>query len=286
MTSGGSLPTFSPFPAWVELTEARHGRMLHLREDAYVGRSFQAYGEFSEGEVALFTHFVPPGAVVVDAGANIGAHTVPLAQMAGPEGLVLAFEPQRILHQILCANLALNSVPNTLANAMALGDREGTCTVPALDYGRPNNFGGIPMVEGGPGETVPMVTLDSYGLERLDFMKVDVEGAEVQVLSGARETLARCRPALYVENDRKEQSAALIRLLQELGYSLWWHLVPLFPGENHKGNPENVFGNATSFNMVGLHRTRKPLTGLRPVQGPEDAYPTQADGAIEPRRWR
>jgi hypothetical protein len=67
------------FPSFVEPTESRYGQMLYPVADQYVGSSFRGYGEFSEGGMDLFRRHVQPGSVVHDIGANIGAHTVPLA---------------------------------------------------------------------------------------------------------------------------------------------------------------------------------------------------------------
>jgi len=258
------------FPPFVELAEGRYGRMLYPRTDQYVGRSFREYGQFSQGEVQLFTHFVKPGDVVLDIGANIGAHTLPLAQLTGEGGVVVAFEPQPILHQILSANLIMNSVPNALTYAMALGSQPGTCIFPNLDYWVLNNFGGISMDMTTEGDTVPVGTLDAFNLDRVDFIKIDVEGHESEVLQGAAATLERCRPILYVENDRKDKSAKLIQDLFDLGYRLWWHKPPLFSPDNFRNNPENVFGNICSINMLAIHQSQRPVTGLDPVLTPED----------------
>jgi hypothetical protein len=83
------------------IRRCRHGTMMYLRQDIYVGRSFAEYGEYSEGEVDLFRQCLRPGDVALDIGANFGSHTIPLAQLVGPGGAVYAFEPQRILFQIL-----------------------------------------------------------------------------------------------------------------------------------------------------------------------------------------
>ena len=96
--------------------------MLYNFHDLYIGRSLDLYGEYSEGEIDLFGQIVQPGQVVVEVGANIGAHTVFLAHRSGPAARVLAFEPQRIVFQTLCANLALNSITNVDASA---GRRRG-----------------------------------------------------------------------------------------------------------------------------------------------------------------
>jgi FkbM family methyltransferase len=259
-----------PFPSFIEMTDSRYGRMLYPANDEFVGKSFKAYGEFSSGEVALFSHFIQRGAIVLDVGANIGAHTVPLAQLAGSDGLVLAFEPQPILHQMLCANLALNSIPNVRTFAMALGNSQGSCTIPVLDYAASKNFGGIEMNSGADGEVVPLGMLDDFGLDRVDFIKLDVEGFESKVLEGGAVTIDRCRPVIYLENDRKENSAELIQRLFDLGYRLWWHVTPLFNPNNFKGNPENIFPRLHSGNMLALHRDRPFETDLRPVTGTAD----------------
>jgi FkbM family methyltransferase len=264
--------TCQPFPSFIELTPSRYGRMFYPKHDQYVGRSFRDYGEFSEGEVEIFKHFVQRGAIVLDLGANIGAHTVPLAQLAGSGGVVVAFEPQPVLHQILCANLAVNSIPNVLTYAMALGNNQGTCTIPILDYTEPHNFGGVSMDMVTEGELVTLTTLDTYGLSRVDFIKMDVEGFESQVLEGAAATIDRCRPVMYVENDRKEKSAELIQRLFDMGYRLWWHTPPLFNPNNFKCNPENAFPGICSINMLAIHRDQPFETDLRPITTPRDSF--------------
>lgn len=261
-----------PFPPFVELTESRYGPMLYPPRDQYVGRSFKEYGQFSQGEFDLFTQFVGEGAIVLDVGANIGAHTVPLAQLVGSGGVVVAFEPQPVLHKILCANLVLNSVPNVLTYGIALGDSEGTCIFPALDYSQPYNFGGVSMDMVEEGETVPLGRLDGFQLDRVDFLKLDVEGHESEVLKGAAETIERCRPIMYIENDRADKSAELIQNLFDMGYRLWWHTPPLFSPGNFKGNAENVFPGIVSINMLAIHRDMRPVEGLRPVLTPADSW--------------
>jgi hypothetical protein len=109
------------------LKESRHGRVMYSTNDIYIGWSMDLYGEWCEGELdvvqqvcdtahclsAWFQYFlgqvVQPGDVAVDIGAHIGTFTLGLAEFVGPTGRVLAFEPQRILYQILSANAAFNS---------------------------------------------------------------------------------------------------------------------------------------------------------------------------------
>lgn len=255
----------------VRLKATRHGLMLYHAKDAYVGRSFDLYGEFSEGEVHLFRQLLQPGAVVLDIGANIGAHTLYFAGAVAPGGSVIAYEPQRVIYQMLCANLALNGITNVRALLAGAGRERGMAQVPVLDYTAANNFGGISLGMGGPSEPVEIVPVDALGIHRCDLLKIDVEGMEEEVLAGASQTIARFRPLLYVENDRSEKSAALIERLLSFDYQLFWHLPYLFNPHNFFGQTENVFKGIVSINVFGVPREAgRSATGFRPVAGPQD----------------
>ena len=77
----------------LRLKQCKHGAMMFHANDSYIGRSLDLYGEFSEGEIELFKQVVRPGMTVIDAGANVGAHTIYLSKAVGARGRVLAFEP-------------------------------------------------------------------------------------------------------------------------------------------------------------------------------------------------
>jgi hypothetical protein len=80
---------------------------------------------------------------------------------------------------------------------------------------------------------------------------------ELQVLRGAAKLIERARPLLYVENDKQEKSADLIRYIDSIGYNLYWHRPPLFNPTNFLGNPRNVFGNILSHNMLCVHKSNQ-----------------------------
>jgi FkbM family methyltransferase len=238
------------------IKRCKHGFMMFHTNDTYIGRSLDIYGEFSEGEMELFGQFIRPGMSVVDAGANIGVHTIYFAKAVGAGGQVLAFEPQRVLHQILCANLALNGLANVVAVNVALGREEGTSLVPRIDYAKGGNFGGVVLGKARNGEEVPVKTLDSWGLKSCDLIKIDVEGMEQAVLEGAKTVLEQHKPLLYVENDRVEKQKALIEWLLARDYRLFWHRPRLFNPNNHFAATENVFGNIISANMLCVPRSK------------------------------
>lgn len=250
----------------LRLMPCRHGSMLFPRGDMFIGRSLELYGEWSEGEVALFSDLLHPGDEVVEAGANIGTHTLALARLVGPKGRVWALEPQRLTFQLLCGNLALNEIEAVEAIHVAAGAAAGTTRIPHLGYGAHANFGGVAI--GGGEDSARVIAIDELPLARCRLLKVDVEGHEVETLRGAARTIARHRPILSVEDDRPDGHAGLMALLREYDYRAWWHRVPLFSAENFRRNPANVFSTVVSINLLCLPRESTETLSLRLPEAP------------------
>ena len=108
------------------------------------------------------------------------------------------------------------------------------------------------------------------------MLKVNVEGLELQVLEGARQTIGKFRPVLYVENDRKTLSEDLITLISELGYDMWWHLPELYNPNNFAQNKVNVFAGIVSVNLLCFPtEAGENVSELRRVAGPKDWWQDQ-----------
>jgi FkbM family methyltransferase len=241
-----------------QLKKFRYGYCLYNTNDIYIGKSIQWYGEYCNGEVELFSQICKKGDIVVEVGANIGVHTVALSQLIGASGKIYAFEPQRIIFQTLCANLALNSITNAYAYEYALGEQAGEIFIPEVDYTTKNNFGGVTLNHKSLGAKIPLISLDSFlNLNRLKLLKIDVEGMELEVLKGARNIISKTNPIIYVENDRVEKSQFLIEYLWELNYKLFWHLPPLFNHNNYFNNNNNLIGNFIAINMLCIPNDSK-----------------------------
>ncbi len=224
--------------------------MLFPRGDMFIGKSLELYGEWSEGEVVLFSHLLVPGDQVVEAGANIGAHTLALSRQVGPAGKVWALEPQKLVFQMLCANLGLSEIENVEPLHAAGGSQTGSTLIPRVGYGANANFGGVATGDGE--DKVPVIAIDELKLAHCKLIKIDVEGHEIDVLSGAVDTITRLRPCLFVEDDRADQHPYLMELLRRFGYRAWWHCSPIFNPENFRRNPVNMFGNVLSINLFCL----------------------------------
>lgn len=138
---------------------------------------------------------VRPGTVVIEVGAHIGTHTVPVSRLVGPWGRVYAFEPQRKVYRELYHNLALNGVTNAVPLRFAIG--AGQARVIEMNPPTPGNEGGTGV--GAGGDRAELRSLDSFGFEHVSVIKIDVEGYEDKVLKGASDTIRRNRPVIMIE---------------------------------------------------------------------------------------
>ena len=256
-----------------KLVQGRHGWFLASFEDIYIGRSLLTYGEYGEIEWQAIAPLVSLARDVVEVGANIGALSVPMARTLAKRGRrLLAVEAQPMIHRQLCANLALNALLNVHAENAACSDAPGWLSFDAPDYHREFNFGAVAMREDGAGrQRVRAVTVDELVPPDFDvgLLKIDVEGFEQRVLEGARATLTRCRPFVYLENDRVEQSRALIEWLFAASYQLYWHVPLMFNAGNFAGESMDIYPQVGSFNMLAVPNERPiNLGGQQPISDP------------------
>lgn len=234
------------------------------KNDWPIGFSLKTYGEFSWREVEVFRKLIS-GGVVVDVGANIGTHTVEFARLAG---VVVAFEPQRIAFQTLCANLALNHITNVVTFQAAMGKENWRITCPTRDQNAKNNFGGVPLAGVTEGEAVELIKLDRLAFGRCDFLKIDVEGMEADVLRGGYETILTHRPIIYIEADGA-QALESRQILFDWKYDCYWHFPALFNPKNFAGITEDLFSKDTklscSVNMVCFPEEKQVPCNLKRV---------------------
>jgi FkbM family methyltransferase len=171
-----------------------------------------------------------PGMVIFDVGANIGFYTLLLAKRVGPTGRVHAFEPDPLSFAILSRRAAR---PNVELNPTAVGDRTGRITLFTHRSNRADNR----VHDSLGGETaetveVALTTLDDYcaarRIDRIDAVKMDIQGAEVAALKGFRKTLGRLRPRwLLIEFSPEHLRAAgsspegFWKILDEVGFEPW-----------------------------------------------------------------
>lgn len=232
------------------LASTNHGSMIVNRNDYRIVDSRIAYGvgyqllgtstyegdeiAFSLGLLRCRRQHGGNGVIAIDAGANIGVHTVEWARHMAGWGEVYAFEAQEAVFYALAGNIALNNCLNAHARLAALSSRDGELLIPKPDYFRPASFGSLELRKRENTEfigqeisydaasccSVPALALDSLRLPRVDLIKVDVEGMELEVLAGATQLIESHRPILVVEV-LKAEKGAIEAFAANLGYRVF-----------------------------------------------------------------
>lgn len=153
--------------------------------------------------------------IIFDIGANIGTFTTWMAK-AFPKGKVYSFEPQREVFQILCGNAAINNLYNVYAHNIGLGSNNCFIEFNEADYFKPCDFGTFTLntnkyVERNKNSiSVQIMTLDSFvetfKVKKIDLLKIDVEGMDVEVLIGASKTIKKYYPIIFIEHSNNVES--------------------------------------------------------------------------------
>jgi FkbM family methyltransferase len=210
------------------LPEPFEAARMFVTPAARLGYAFQPFRKSEPDLLRCAATLVSPGDTVWDVGANIGVFAFSAAARAGTSGRVFAFEPDLRMAELLRRSAGLQPpivapvtvVPVALGSAVALRSfsvaRRASASNALAEYGQ-TQMGGIARTE-----TVPAVTLD-WLLTQLappHLIKIDVEGAELEVLSGQRETLERIRPIIICEVGAPNADG-VTELLRAAGYELF-----------------------------------------------------------------
>lgn len=219
------------------------------------------FGSFEVQTTQFLSKVVRPGDVVLDIGANIGAHTLPLARSCGEGGQVHAFEATVYACEKLTRNLRLNPKLAAQVNVLhcVLSDRMdaqaeteivSSWSVIAPPVGR-DALAGVPQSVGG----AQVLTIDHWaeqsGLAKLDLVKIDVDGHEPEIFAGAKRTLEKFRPKILME------------------------LAPYC----HAGSPGKLHEQMLELERIG-YRFRRLERNARPVPFAELAARVQREGSI------
>jgi FkbM family methyltransferase len=232
------------------IASSNHGTMIVNRHDYRMIDENQGYGvgfqilnssAFDPDEInfalALLNcrrQYFGEGVVAIDGGANIGAHTIEWARHLYGWGEVIGFEAQEVVFYALAGNVAINNCLNARVKLAALGETCGELAIPQPNYFQPSSFGSLEIRQRPNNEfigqtisyqkenmnRIPMVSIDSLNLKRLDFLKIDVEGMEIEVLKGGKNTLKQCRPIMLIEVIKSDK-AELEKFIKSLGYHVF-----------------------------------------------------------------
>ena len=252
------------------LASSNHGTMIVNRmdyrmvnESAGYGVGFQILeaGAFDPSEVSLALELLAlrrkhhgDGVVAIDCGANIGVHTIEWATEMTGWGSVLSIEAQERIYYALAGNIAINNCFNVIAFHGAVSSEGGTLKIPVPDYLSPSSFGSLELKQSDSNEfigqaidyspeamaEVRKIALDEFNLPRVDFIKMDVEGMEIEALEGAKEMIAKCKPVMLIESIKTDVTA-MRKWLEGRGYVVI----------------------AAGINILAIHVTDKTLTEIK-----------------------
>ena len=234
-------------------------RMINETEGFGVGFQILNTAQFDPEEVKMAVQLLQirrkhhgDGVIAIDGGANIGVHTVEWAKAMTGWGSVLAVEAQERIYYALAGNVAINNCFNATAINAAISSESGTLQIPNPNYFLPSSFGSLELRQRAGNEfigqqidyanntvIVRKVTIDEINLPRVDFIKLDIEGMEMEALEGARQTIDRSVPILLIERI-KADGAQLTQWLEERGYQVM----------------------QVGINLLAVHKTDKTLAEI------------------------
>jgi FkbM family methyltransferase len=251
------------------LASSDHGTMIVNRFDYRMVDANRGYGVgfqileqacFDPTEVKLMTDLLVlrrkhhgDGVVAIDCGANIGVHTVEWAKLMTGWGSVLAIEAQERIYYALAGNIAVNNCFNAIAVHGAVSSESGVLQIPNPNYFVPSSFGSLELRQRQGNEfigqpidyqntvNVRKLKLDEFGLARVDMIKIDIEGMELEAIEGASRMIESSRPIMLIEKI-KTDATQLTRLLQAKGYEVI----------------------EAGINLLAVHTSDRTLSEIRP----------------------
>lgn len=203
--------------------------LLRFMPDAdRCGRSLGHQGEWLQPQLDFLGRFVRPGMSLLETGAGVGAHAIPLARAVGYDGFMLLYEGRIPLRHLLVDNLALHGLPHACVIRRSLGRAIAD------------------------GESSGHDTVDDLQLARLDGLKVNETGGAIDVIAGADETLWRCRPWVMMTDPEPGSLVALRDALVAHGYRIWRSEIPLFREANFNRRDRDISGGAAAMTLFAL----------------------------------
>lgn len=223
----------SPQPDhYLDITNS-YGSIRYYKNDQHMIEQYNNQLFFEQEYVVNYLYdYIKKSNTIIDIGAHVGSHSI-MYKAINPSSVVYSFEPQKMLYKLLCYNISNNKLTNIYSYNNAVGEDvydaemnpyslDGDNSMSNIEYGSSDvyNIAGIQI--GAGGEKVKVVSLDALKFSRCDFMKIDVEGYEPNVVTGAKNLIKTCRPVISFEvNDKKSPniSTKTSEMLESLGYN-------------------------------------------------------------------
>lgn len=207
--------------------ESQFGHFCLLEKDL-ISNCISNYGYWEIHLYYFYREFIKSNYTIIDGGANLGFHSIQFAKLAN-EGKVYSFEPQPLIFNVLSTNSLINGCSDIIRQyRLGLGDKtdNNLKMTPLKEQFFAEdciNYGGRGLTDSNEGEEeVQLTTIDSLNLSKLDLIKLDVQGFEMNTLKGGKKTIKNNYPLMLIENyPNSEQDQKVIDLVKKWGYEVY-----------------------------------------------------------------
>lgn len=220
--------------------------VFNIDTSSYLEWTMFFYGDYEPFIQKIIMSVLRPGDIVIDVGANIGIHSLVMAQTVGKTGAVYSFEPHPIIFNKLVTNIGLNNMRWVHPIKAALSDSSGQAVLQG--FGESSNQGTSTLCTSDKTNNqfqIKTITLDEFvastKIPSLSLIKIDVEGHELNVLQGAIKTLATFKPLIIFENSKKNIPC---ELFWNLGYAIYQI--------HHDHVTPSIMANTKGYNFLAI----------------------------------
>lgn len=254
---------FNTLKPKLELVDAKPGPMFVYKNDQFVSKAIKTYGEYCHAEIDIIKMFINKDSMYVDVGVNIGYHSLAMHRETGCA--IVGFEPNPKHFAVAGENC--KGLPIQIFNA-ALGSRKEVIKMTDIDIDGEGNYGETKQDDEGTVEA-QCVTLDSLNVPKIDGMKIDVEGFELEVMKGAEKTINKYRPVIFYEALELDWTGCY-DFLDRKGYKQYWVACYNTPMKEDTHIPKNTdndpgFGTGGVTNILAVPLEMPHIGNLMPV---------------------
>lgn len=257
----------------MKICKTRYGIMHTFGDADLISRSIDLYGEWAQDELNILLKWINPGNHVIDVGAFIGTHSRAFANAVGANGSVLSFEPNPNTILLLKKNAAIVETSTIKVMEMALGNKTGTVSLSTDDA---TNLGTSYIDNQNQLFTVDVLVskLDDLSVNHVDFLKIDVEGYEAEVLLGAESTIERCRPIIFLGINKLADGIPHLYWSRSHEYTLYGIITDAYNRNNFLSESKNIFGFARECGLLLIPNEKTIDTVIDnqiiPINTPDD----------------
>ncbi len=240
------------------IIQSRYGVFAAPAASDLITSSLHHYEEWAQVEIDILSHFIQKDSIVVDVGAYIGTHSRAFSELVGSGGNVYAFEPNGFIYPFLVKNTKNIQHKNITIYPFALGaagEKRKLINGKNVQW----NFGAVrlePMEKEGDELDIDVKMLDDMNIDRVDFIKIDVEGMELEVLDGAEKTIEQSKPIIFQEVNSLEASHAILGWAHLRRYSIFGVIASAYNPNNFNRSQYDIFDGAKECGLLLIHQEK------------------------------